>query len=164
MPLTRARACALIVLAAGLVLGPAAAYGRAVPADFWAKRYAVGSAGMSAAMAIGRTYWGSDACGGSVTLAWAPTDPPSINARSYWTNPVAAFGAPAQNQNCAIVFNSNASLPWPRFCTVVVHELGHLHGFPHSADPDAVMAAVLQTPLPACAAVPDPAGPLRRTG
>jgi hypothetical protein len=155
---TPTRVCVLVfMLLTGLALGAAPAVARAAPSGSPAARYPVGSPGMSVAITIAQRYWGADACGGVVTLSWSTADPPSINARAGWFNPVDFYAAPELNHDCSIVFNANAWLPWPRFCTVVVHEWGHLTGHPHSADPNDVMAPVMRAPLPVCAAVPDPA-------
>lgn len=156
MAFTPTRVCVLVAVA-GLMLGASSARTRAASSGSPAARYAVGSPGMTAAVAIAARYWGAAACGGDVALSWSSADPPSINARATWFNPVDPFAAPQLNHDCSIVFNANAWLPWPRFCTVVVHEWGHLTGHPHSDDPNDVMAAVMRAPSPACAAAPDPA-------
>jgi hypothetical protein len=47
---------------------------------------------------------------------------------------------------------------WAQFCTVLVHEYGHLTGHPHTADGDGVMSPIYRAPLPACTQVADPSG------
>jgi hypothetical protein len=118
-------------------------------------RFAVGSPAMLAAQDLARRTWGTDPCGGVVDVSWG-TDDPSINARSYWANPQSAYDAPELNVQCRIVFNALLSFDWPKFCTVLVHEYGHLAGHPHSADGPDVMSPIYRAPLASCAAMPDP--------
>ena len=154
MTIARARTAVCIVLA-GLVAS-AVSVARASAATP-AQRYPVGSAGMSLAVSIAERYWDADPCGGDVALSWATVDPSWVNARAYWSNPIGVSGHADANFACSVVFNANAWLPWPRFCSVVAHEYGHLTGHSHSDDPSDVMAGVIRTTLPACAAVADPA-------
>jgi hypothetical protein len=159
----RARVVVPTVLAT-LGVWPASAV-LAAPHESPATRYPVGSTGMTTAIAVADRYWNASPCNGDVALTWWAYSPKTEEARAFWTNPLAFYGAPELNTACAIVFNSQAWLPWPRFCTVVVHEYGHLTGHPHSDDPRDVMAPTTRLTLPACAAIPDPAGPrLRRVG
>jgi hypothetical protein len=120
-------------------------------------RFAVGSPGMLVAQDLARRTWGMDPCGGVIDVSWG-VDDPSINARSYWANPQSAYDAPALNVQCRIVFNTLLSFDWPKFCTVLVHEYGHLAGHPHSADGPDVMSPIYRAPLPACTALADPSG------
>jgi hypothetical protein len=73
-------------------------------------------------------------------------------------NPVAAYGVPEQNSACQIAFSATARFDWRKFCTVVVHELGHLAGHPHSARDDDIMAEYFTATEPTCARTPDPTG------
>ena len=131
-----------------------------VPASI---RYAVGSPGMLTAQDLARRSWGGDPCGGVIDISWG-VDDPSINARSYWANPQSAYDAPTLNVQCRIVFNTLLSFDWPKFCTVLVHEYGHLAGHPHSVDGPDVMSPIYRAGLPACTAIRDPtsAPPARR--
>jgi Matrixin len=113
--------------------------------------FAVGSAGMQAAIGVARAHWGGDPCGGQIALSWAPADA-EINATSAWTNPESAYDHPQLNGDCKVTFNPNAEFDWDKFCTVMVHEYGHLAGRPHAGDPTDVMAAYYTRPLPACQA------------
>jgi hypothetical protein len=122
-----------------------------------ATRFAVGSPAMLLAQSIARDHWGVDACGGQVQLAWG-SDDRTVNARSYWANPVSAYGNPDLNVQCRIVFNADMAYSWPKFCTVVVHELGHLTGHEHTADGPDVMSPIYRAPLPACVSG-DPTAP-----
>ncbi|MGI8801026.1 MAG: matrixin family metalloprotease [Solirubrobacteraceae bacterium] len=100
--------------------------------------FPVDSAAMIRAEAIAVVYWNTTPCGGVVTVRWASLDP-SINATSNWWNPVAAYGNAGANRQCSITLNQDQNFDWPMFCTVMVHEIGHLTGHPHVADPNSVM-------------------------
>ncbi len=119
-------------------------------------RYALGSTGMVVAHDIALRHWGGEACGGRVEVVWG-TDEPSINARSYWANPRSAYDHPQLNVQCRVVFNTALGFSWEKFCTVYVHEYGHLMGRPHVEDGGDVMSPIYRAPLEACAATPDPA-------
>jgi hypothetical protein len=121
-------------------------------------RYAVGSPGMLVAQEIARGTWGGEPCGGEVEVVWG-SDEPLVNARSYWANPYSAYGRPELNTQCRVVFNAGLEFSWEKFCTVLVHEYGHLAGHPHGADGPDVMSPIYRAPLPACVAAPDPAAP-----
>src|SRR4051812_45152555 len=104
---------------------------------------------MQTAQAIARAHWGLDPCGGQVALSWSALAP-MINATSTWTNPRSSYDNPDLNGDCRIEFNTGMDFDWEKFCTVVVHEYGHLAGRPHSPDPHDVMAAFYEDPLPEC--------------
>jgi hypothetical protein len=114
-----------------------------------ATRFAVGSPAMQVAQSIAQANWGVSACGGQVDIQWG-TDDPNINARSYWANPISSYDNPDLNVQCRIVLNSTMTFTWPKFCTVLVHEYGHLTGHQHSADGPDVMSPIYRAPLPAC--------------
>jgi hypothetical protein len=118
-------------------------------------RFAVGSTAMLAAQDLARRTWGADPCGGAIEVVW-DVDAPSINARSSWANPRSAYGAPGLNVQCRIVINRLIGYDWARFCTVLVHEYGHLAGHPHTADGPDVMSPIYRAPLPDCVAIADP--------
>jgi hypothetical protein len=121
-----------------------------------ASAFALGSEPMRRAQEIARAHWGADACGGRVEIAWQLLAS-EINAQSSWTNPSSAYDHPQLNGSCRIAFNARAQYDWVKFCTVVVHEYGHLNGKPHAGDPGDVMAAFYSRPLDAC-------GPAGTTG
>jgi hypothetical protein len=114
-------------------------------------RYAPGTPAMLAAQDVARRTWGVDPCDGRVDVSWA-TDDPSVNARSSWANPQSAYGAPQLNVQCRIVLNGTLVFDWSKFCTVLVHEYGHLAGHPHDDDGPGVMSPIYRAPLPACSA------------
>jgi hypothetical protein len=122
--------------------------------------FAVGSQPFQSAQAVARAHWSVDACGGQVALSWEALED-DINAQSSWTNPSSAYDHPQLNGNCKIVFNVRAEYDWAKFCTVLVHEYGHLNGRPHAGDPGDVMAAYYTVPLGACSPVaPTPPAPV----
>ena len=111
--------------------------------------FALGSQPMQAAQAIARQHWGVDPCGGQVAISWVSLAP-TINATSTWTNPKSSYDNPDLNGDCRIEFNTGMDFDWEKFCTVVVHEYGHLSGKPHSPDVHDVMAAFYSDPLAEC--------------
>src|SRR4051812_24480905 len=111
--------------------------------------FPVGSAAEQLAVQIAKTAWNTDPCGGQYTIEWGALDD-NVNAQSSWTNPQSAYDNPELNGDCKVTFNPGAEFDWPKFCTVMVHELGHLAGKPHAADPRDVMAAYYTIPLQAC--------------
>ena len=122
--MTTAACCLALVFA-----GPAAAasFDPASPEFADAKQVAV-------------QHWGGMPCGGQVAFSWRDEDP-EVNATAYWS--------PGYT-NCQIVFNRSAGMSWPKFCTILTHELGHLHGRGHSDDPDDLMSPYFSSVLPAC--------------
>ena len=120
-----------------------------------AQQFAVGGAAMNTARQIANAYWGFDPCGGTVAISWASLDP-SINATSTWWNPSDAYANPQQNNNCQVEFNTNQSFDWQMFCTVFVHEFGHLTGHPHNNDQSNVMYPIYVQPIGQCVQTPDP--------
>jgi len=156
---TRARrvAAALATFAALAAAAPAGA-GAAVD-DPAPVRFAPGTPNMAAAQQIARDHWGVDPCGGAIEVAWSP-DEPTVNARATWRNPRSAYDAPAENSQCSIAFNPAQSFDWPKFCTVLVHEYGHLAGHDHVQDRADLMAGYYVRPIPACAATPAPDAPV----
>lgn len=158
-------ACAcLLVVGAAPAASPGAGHRAADTAGLLASaagsvaQFAVGSPAMVGAEWIALEHWGVSPCSGVVTVAWAPLDP-TVNATSNWWNPDAAYGNPAANSQCTITFNLNQDFDWPMFCTVMVHEIGHLVGQQHSTDQASVMYPTYVGPIPECAATPGGAPP-----
>ena len=112
--------------------------------------YAPGSPAAQTAADIAAAYWGQAPCSGQVEVAWSALDG-DVNASSSWENPVGPYDDPAENSACRIVFNATSDWDWPKFCTVLVHEYGHLTGHPHSDDRSDVMYPYYQQPVGQCA-------------
>jgi hypothetical protein len=146
---------AIIGLGLGAGAGPAQAASRVVRAPAPVDPFPVGSAQMTAVVALAQRYWATNPCGGVVQLRWVSM-PPASNGLATWFNPVDPYAQPELNTDCVISLNRDAYLPWDRFCTVVVHEFGHLSGHPHSADGLDVMSPFLRAPIPECVALPEP--------
>ncbi len=113
---------------------------------------------MAGARTIAEAHWGGPACDGEVTVAWAVLEP-GTNATASWRNPTHAWDNAAENFDCRIDFNVRADFDWPKLCSVMAHELGHLLGRQHTGDPADLMAPLYAEPLPACDQSPDPARP-----
>jgi hypothetical protein len=160
--------CALVLLAGCLAAGgpvsasagsaaPRAEFGDVVsePAD---ALFPVDGPSMARARELAESHWGATPCDGAVVLAWAPLEP-GTNATASWRNPTHAWDNAGENFDCRIDFNTRADFDWPKLCTVMTHEIGHLLGRQHTGDPGDVMAALYSQPLPECREAADPARP-----
>jgi hypothetical protein len=98
-------------------------------------------------LAVGR--WAVDPCGGQVTMTWEHMGT-GINARSQWMS--IDVHDPTTYSDCAITYNLDVDWDWPKLCTVVEHELGHLSGHDHVADPHDVMSPYYVFPSAECSA------------
>ena len=104
---------------------------------------------MSTAHGLAVSRWGVEACGGQVSVTWAHMGA-GINARSQWMS--TDVHNPATYSQCSITYNLDVDWDWPKLCTVVEHELGHLSGHEHVNDPRDVMSPYYVYPSPECAA------------
>jgi hypothetical protein len=137
--LSRYLVCALLAIA----MLPAAAQAAAsvpVPAS---------DALTSTAHGLAVARWGSDPCGGQVSVTWAHMGG-GINARSQWMS--VDIHNPATYSQCSITYNLDVDWDWPKLCTVIEHELGHLAGHDHVNDPHDVMSPYYVFPTADCAA------------
>lgn len=106
------------------------------------------------AQRVALDYWHATPCGGTrIAFGWGDYEPTN-NAMSWWENrrsPNSLWRFPRLNRACEVDFNRNASWDWPKACTVMVHEYGHLLGHQHSDDPADVMFPSYRQPVEACA-------------
>jgi Matrixin len=134
--------CALL----GLALVPSAAR---ADVELPAVPVPAADALMTTAHALAVTRWGVDPCGGQVSVTWAHMGA-GINARSQWMS--TNVSDPSTYSDCAISYNLDVDWDWPKLCTVVEHELGHLAGHDHVNDPHDVMSPYYVYPSSECAA------------
>ena len=120
-------AIVVCLLAAGASSATASARRAAAPRV--ASQDAIGTA-----EAVAADHWGTAACSGDVEIAWRAR-PRHVNAVASWSNRTSPYGEPQGNYRCRVEFNPRASWTWAKFCTVLVHEFGHLTGHRHSPDP-----------------------------
>jgi hypothetical protein len=104
---------------------------------------------MTTAHTLAVARWGVDPCGGQVSVTWAHMGA-GINARSQWMSTNTAD--PSTYTDCSISYNLDVDWDWPKLCTVVEHELGHLAGHDHVNDPHDVMSPYYVYPSSECAA------------
>ena len=134
-----AAACTAALLAFCLLL-PAAADARSA-------RSASASADVLAAYAVAKRFWGAAPCGDRVTFGWARLGT-RLHGIARWTT---FRGRERVRRNCRILLDSDlAHRGWARLCTVVVHEVGHLHGHRHVPRRGRIMSAVYAGPLARC--------------
>jgi Matrixin len=114
----------------------------------------------STAHALAVAHWGVDPCSGQVTVTWAHMGA-GINARSTWMSYDAHN--PATYSQCAISYNLDIDWDWPKLCTVIEHELGHLAGHDHVDNPHDVMSPYYVYPTPECAGADPAAAPAPAT-
>jgi hypothetical protein len=123
--------------------------------DSPATRWPAGGSTLRLAMGMATEHWGMSPCRGRVALSWAGLGA-GTNAQSSWANDVDPFARPSANSDCEIAFSLQAGWDWPKLCTVVLHEVGHLTGHDHVADPDDLMYLAYVAPAPECASTPEP--------
>jgi Matrixin len=102
----------------------------------------------STAHGLAVSRWGVEPCGGQVSVTWAHMGA-GINARSQWMS--TDIHNPATYTQCSITYNLDVDWDWPKLCTVIEHELGHLAGHEHVDDPHDVMSPYYVYPSPECA-------------
>ena len=113
--------------------------------------FAPDSAPVQAAVELSKTYWQSNPCNGQVAIVWM-TLTEQTNATSSWANPAGQYEHPELNTNCQIAFNKALAWDWTRFCSILVHEYGHLAGHSHADDAADVMYAFYEKPVDQCVA------------
>jgi Matrixin len=136
----------IVCLSIALVAAPAAAFADdAEPAPI---PVPAADSLMATAHSLGVARWGVDPCGGQVAMSWEHMGT-GINARSQWMS-IDVHDA-STFSDCSIAYNLDVDWDWPKLCTVVEHELGHLSGHDHVADPHDVMSPYYVYPSPECA-------------
>jgi hypothetical protein len=120
-----------------------------------AQAYEIDSPVWDAAIAAGAAHWGSAPCGGDVTYRWTGL-PSGVVGYATWLAPSDAQADPARFTQCHIDLDPAADLDPQMFCTALAHELGHLHGHDHVADPHDLMSPNLGDALPECVAAMAP--------
>jgi hypothetical protein len=153
--LPRAARSLLAALLLALVCAATAAAPAARADGSPAARWPAAGSTVRAAMSLAAEHWGASPCGGRVALAWGSLGP-ALNAESTWANAVDPWTQPSRNTDCAITLSLETEWDWPKLCTAVVHEVGHLAGHDHVDDPDDVMSPVYGRPDFACATTPEP--------
>ena len=150
----RHRKLLLAVAATLLVAAPSAHAAQSPP-----QRWPIDGPALQQARQIAVDHWAINPCNGDVAITWAQLAPDE-NGRATWVNPFHDYGDPAGNTKCAVALNTRQDWTWPKLCTVLTHEFGHLAGNAHSDDPHNVMYAYYTgTNLPACEAVSPAASP-----
>ncbi|HWT91998.1 MAG TPA: hypothetical protein VN238_03310 [Solirubrobacteraceae bacterium] len=123
------------------------------------QQFPVGSPAIAKAKEVATGVWGRDACGGNVQMVWTVLEP-GTNATASWRNPSDAWNNAAENFDCKIDINTQAAYDFPKLCTVLVHELGHLNGQQHTPQAGQLMSAFYTDPIAQCvAADPNPPAP-----
>jgi hypothetical protein len=122
------------------------------------QRYPVGGSAIETAKAVATSHWGGQACAGQYTVTWTQLDL-GTNATASWRNPTDAWGNPSENFDCRIDLNTQADFDYEKLCTVLTHEIGHLLGQQHDANPGQLMSAYYTTPLAACQTADPAASP-----
>jgi hypothetical protein len=154
------RALRRLLAALLALIAVAAGAGTALAADDATapqSRWPVGGSAVSTAMELAAGHWGMTPCSGRVTVAWKPLAA-QVNATSLWAYAGnEGFRRPARNTECEIDLSSVADWDWPKLCTVLVHEVGHLTGHDHVLDAHDVMYPTYVAPVVDCAQTPEPA-------
>jgi hypothetical protein len=153
----RPTAAALLAIVALVLIRAATAPAAGEATDAPAARWPVGGAALATAADLAAAHWGATPCHGHVDVTWVALAPP-INSSADWAYEGSdPYGTPTRNSGCAIRLSTAAEWDWPKLCTIVIHEVGHLDGHDHVDDVHDVMAARYMEPVEDCAATDEPA-------
>jgi hypothetical protein len=142
---------ALLAITGGAGTALAADDPVAAPALRWP---ATGTA-IRTAMGLAAERWGFSPCRGRVTVAWSRLDA-GLNGESSWANDLDPYLQPSRNTECDITLSTAQEWDWPKVCSLVIHEMGHLAGHDHVDDPEDVMYPTYMRPERECVATPEP--------
>jgi hypothetical protein len=142
---------ALLAITGGAGTALAADDPVAAPALRWP---ATGTA-IRTAVGLAVEHWGFSPCRGRVTVAWSRLDP-GLNGQSSWANDLDPYLQPSRNTECDITLSTAQEWDWPKLCSLVIHEMGHLAGHDHVDDPEDVMHPTYMRPERECVARPEP--------
>jgi hypothetical protein len=154
-PMTTSLSRYLLLALVALAFLPSAAHAEGAFADLPVPA-ADSLTGTAHALAVAR--WGLDPCGGQVAVSWAHMGD-GINARSQWMS--VDIHDPSTYSQCSITYNLDIGWDWPKLCTVIEHELGHLAGHEHVNNPHDVMSPYYVFPAPECLVGQPGAQPVR---
>lgn len=113
--------------------------------------FPIGGEGMAKAQALAVAHWGTQPCNGQLELVWSKLEA-QTNATASWKNPTDAWNNTGENFDCRIDLNTEAGFDFPKLCTVMAHEVGHLLGNQHADQPGLLMSPYYSTALPECEA------------
>ncbi len=77
------------------------------------------------AKTVAARAWGGAPCGGRIEITARHRPRDRHSAVASWTYPV---GQPTRRLRCRITFNSAQAFTYLTFCSVLIHEYGHLAG------------------------------------
>lgn len=91
------------------------------------------------AESIALRYWGQTKCLGGISIRSQRFTYRLLAVASFLTTNTGAY------EDCEVIFNSTRleGLSWMKYCATMIHEFGHLDGYPHSTNPRNVMYPAL---------------------
>ena len=154
------RVALLRVLIAALFAVAAFTASPASAATSTAQQFAADSATWKRAYDTAVAYWGQTPCAGDVETQWRGLER-DLNALASWS--AIPNAAPSTFSDCDVAFNTELDWDYATFCSVMVHEVGHLLGHVHNDEAGHIMSHVTTTMVPACQTAPAPRASSTRT-